>query len=247
MTANLEKAVRIWRNKGAIRLAKRSIQFGYNNYLRPLLPKRAVLYNDIPVPAARVGDSIIPWQMTDIPGYENALVRGIRQYVKDGDTVVVVGGGWGVSTVAAATQAGGSGRVITYEGGDETVEKVKETVQLNDVSDRVSVRHAIVGRAVSLRDDGTDAKAVSPTELPDCGVLVLDCEGVEVEIIEEMEIRPRAIVVETHGMYGATEPEVRNKLNSIGYKIVESMIAEERLRDICKKNDIYVLFATICK
>lgn len=245
MGSLLTRARRLFGEEGGVVLIKRGFQYGYEKYLRKLLPRRTVSYNDIPVRASRIGDSVIPWHTTDIPGYEGALVRGIRKYVENGDTVNVVGGGWGVSTVAAAKQAGEHGRVITYEGGKETVEKVEETVQLNGVGNRVTVRHAVVGNSLSLRGDGTHAKAVSPIELPDCDVLVLDCEGAEMEILEEMEIRPRAIVVETHGMFGATKTDVQNKLTSAGYDTVESTVAEERLRETCEENGIYVLFSTV--
>jgi hypothetical protein len=80
--------------------------------------------------------------------------------------------------------------------------------------------------------------------LPDCDVLVLDCEGTEIEILEEMEIKPRAVIVETHGMNGATEEAVRERLDSAGYDTVESMVAEKRLYDVCVDNGIFVLFAT---
>lgn len=243
MVTMLQKAAKIWRQDGSITLAKRGIQFGYDSGFRPLLPKRVVSYNDIPVRASRLGDSLVPWHTRGIPGYENALVEGIQQYVEPGDTVVVVGGGWGVSTVIAARQSGSNGQVITFEGGAETVTKVKDTVQLNNLDDRVSIRHAIVAQAVSLRGDSGDAQVVSPTDLPDCDVLVLDCEGAEIDILEEMEIRPRAVLVETHGMYDAPEAAVRDKLDCAGYKIDESMVAEERLRDICEENGIYVLYS----
>lgn len=246
MVTMLEKAVRIWRKDGLVTLAKRSVRFGYDTWIRPLLPKRVVLYNDIPVSAARVGDSIIPWQTTDITDYENALVRGLRQYVEDGDTVVVVGGGWGVSTVVAARRSGANGRVITFEGGTETVEKVKDTVQLNSVNDRVTVKHAIVARAISLRGDTDGAQLVSPIELPDCDVLVLDCEGAEMNILEEMEIRPDTIIVETHEIFGVSEADVRDVLSSLGYETIESMIAEERFRNYCEENGIYVLYSVDC-
>jgi hypothetical protein len=243
----LAKTKRIYRNQGLIRLLKKIVMFAYDNYIRTLFPKRTVQYNDIPVRASHLGDSIIPWHTKDIPGYEKALIRGIRQFVQNGDTVIVVGGGWGVSTVASAIETEEDGYVTTYEGGDETVEKVADTVQLNDVEDRVSVRHAIVGQALSLRDDPSNAETVSPTKLPRCDVLVLDCEGAELEILDQMEIRPRVIIVETHGMLGATKEDVGQKLVSNGYETGESMIAEERLRGICEKNDIYVLFSHLEK
>lgn len=243
MTATLDKATIILREEGPINLLKHSIQFGYDSWIRPLLPKRIVSYNDIQVRASRIGDSIIPWHTRDVPGYEDALIDGIRQYVEVGDRVAVVGGGLGVSTVEAATQTTDDGLVITFEGGAKAVDKVKDTVQLNSVDDHVSVRHAIVGRAVSLRGDSNNAQMVQPADLPDCDVLVLDCEGAEIEILEEMDIRPETVLVETHGMFNAPETEVRDRLDRAGYETVKSKVAENRLRDICEENGIYVLFS----
>lgn len=244
MRGKLESAARIWRKDGLITLAKRSIQFGYNTLIRSKVPKRVVSYNGVSVRASRLGDSLVPWHNRDIPGYESALIKGIRRYVESGDTVVVIGGGWGVSTVVAARTSSPDGQVITFEGAAEAITKVKDTVQLNDVNDRVSIRHAIVAQAISIRGDGEDAQVVDPTDLPDCDVLVLDCEGAEVEILDEMEIRPRSIVVETHGIFDATESNVRDKLNSAGYETAESVVAEERSRKYCEENGIFVLFST---
>lgn len=243
MATMLEKAIKIWREEGWSTLARRGVRFGYDRLVRPLLPKRVVSYNGVSVRASRLGDSIIPWQTRDLPEYESALVKGIRQYVEAGDTVVVVGGGWGVSTVVAARQTGDDGQVITFEGGAETVEKVNDTVQLNEVEQRVSIRHEVVAKAISIRGDSGEARVVPPTELPDCDVLVLDCEGAEIDILTEMEIRPRTVLVETHGIFDAPESEVRDTLDRAEYETVERMVAEERLRGVCEENGIYVLFA----
>jgi len=60
-----------------------------------------------------------------------------------------------------------------------------------------------------------------------------------------LDFRPRAIIVETHGLYGATESEVRNKLSRAGYDVVERAIAEKRLQTFCEDNDIYVLYSVL--
>ena len=247
MAEIFEKSVRILREDGPTTLVNRAVQFGYDTWIRTLLPKQVVTYNGVLVRASRLGDSLVPWHTRDISGYESTLVKGIRQYVEPGDTVVVVGGGWGVSTVEAAKQAGAEGRVITFEGGAKTVENVEDTVALNDVDNRVSVRYAIIAQAISLRGEGNDAQVLSPTELPDCDVLVLDCEGAEINILKEMEIRPRAVIVETHGMFDAPEATVRDRLNDAGYETVESRVAEERLRKVCEENGIHVLFSLRCE
>lgn len=247
MDQPLGKAKRIYRDQGAIRLIKRGTQFGYAKFIRPFIPRRTVAYNGITVRASHMGDSLIPWQETDLPDYECGLIRGIRTHVQEGETVVVVGGGWGVSTVAATNQVGENGQVITYEGGKESVEKVLDTVKLNDAEEYVSVKHAVVGDAVAIRGNFSEAKDIPPTKLTECDVLVLDCEGAEIEILEKMEMRPRAIIVETHGMYGATKADVDEQLAKAGFDTITSMVAEERLRDTCEENGIYVLFAKVRK
>ena len=240
---SLETATKIYYDEGIVQLTRKSIWFSYNNYLRTLLPKRTVKYNGVLVNAGRLADSFIPWQSTDIPDYEGGLMRGIREYVDEDDTVVVVGGGWGVSTVVAARYAGSSGRVHTFEGAKEAVRMVQETVDKNQVGDQVSVQHAIVAQANSLRGNADGARIMHPSDLPECDVLVLDCEGAELDVIEEMDIQPKELIVETHGMFDATEQKVRNLLKIAGYKPVERVVAEERQREKCEKNGIHVLYA----
>jgi tRNA A58 N-methylase Trm61 len=121
--------------------------------------------------------------------------------VERGNQVVIVGGGWGLSTVTAARSVGKEGSVVRFKSSESAVRNVEETVHLNDVSERSVIRYAIVSHAYSLRGEKGKATIVSPEDLPECDVLVLDCEGVEKEILEEMEIRPRVLIVETHGMY----------------------------------------------
>lgn len=248
----LERAETVYREEGIVRLMKKGICFGYNkylrsrynNYVRPWLPKRTVFYNEVPVHAGRLGDSLIPCQDTDIPGYESALISSLRQHGGEQDTIVIVGGGWGISTVIASRQVGEYGKVITFEGSGEAVLNVKETVHLNGMDDIVSIYHAVVAKAVSLRGNEDDAEKIPPEELPECDVLVLDCEGAELDIIERMNITPRFLVVETHGIYGATESKVRNLLEQANYDIIARDVAETRLKDKCRKKGIYVLTAT---
>lgn len=243
MSGLLSKAVQIYHEDGLIPLTRRAVRFSHNRFVRPNLPEKIVSYNGVSVRGSRLGDGIVPWQSTDIPGYEGELVRGINQYVSPGDTVVIVGGGWGVSSVAAAKQSGESGKVITFEGSKDAVENVEDTIRLNGFTDQISVRHAIVAQAISLRGSEGEAETVAPRDLPECDVLVLDCEGAEVDILTQMEIRPDTVIVETHGMLGAPEDEVEDRLREDGYQPVTNEVAEERLRDTCEAKGIYVICA----
>lgn len=238
-------AKQTYREDGTFSLLKKGFIYVYDSQLRSILPRQTVLYNGIPVRAGRLGDSLIPWQNTDIPAYESALLRGIRNYTQKEDTVVIVGGGWGVSSVIAATQVGTRGEVITFEGAAPAARNVRETLRLNNISDTVSVEQAVVGEGISLRGDGDGAEMIEPEELPDCDVLVLDCEGAEMSILDCIEIQPRVVIVETHGVYNAPKAEVKHLLESRGYEITDYGIAEERLADTCREEGIYVLAAVL--
>ncbi|WP_157572910.1 hypothetical protein [Halogranum rubrum] len=243
MSDVLRKARRTYRDEGGVSLLKKGFRFGYDNYVRPSLPRRTVSYNGVPVRAAHLGDSLIPWHEMDIPGYEDALVRGIRQHAEKGDSVVIVGGGWGVSTVVAANQVGEAGTIITFEGSREAAKRVNETVFLNQVSDQVEVQHTVVSNAFSLRGEADGAQVLPPSELPDCDMLVLDCEGAESSILKEMTAYPNKILVETHGMLGSPKSEIQECLRSNCYQIRTTRIAEKRLQDFCRQNGIYVIGA----
>lgn len=243
MMALFGKAKKVYREEGGVGLAKKGIHFGYDHLVRPSLPVQTVLYNGVSVQASHWGDSVMPWHETDIPEYEDALIRGIRDHAEKGDTVVIVGGGWGVSTVVAARQVGNTGHVITFEGSLDAVENIENTTNLNGVIDTVSIQHSVVAEAISLRGAENGAKIVAPDELPDCDILVLDCEGAERNILEEMDIRPSSIVVETHRIFGAPEVQIREQAEKLQYTIVEKSIAEKRLRSVCEENGIHVLTA----
>lgn len=207
------------------------------------MPRRRVTYNDVTVRASRLGDRIVPWQRTDRPNYEDALVDGIERWAELGDDVVIVGGGWGVTSVTAAKQVGEDGSVLTYEGSADDAANLRETLELNAVDQCTTVNHAVVGEALFLRGEQADAPVVAPQELPECDLLVLDCEGAELTILEGMDADPPAVLVETHGWRGAPEEEVRNHLDAAGYEVVDRRIAEPDLHSFCEENGIYVLTA----
>jgi hypothetical protein len=108
--------------------------------------------------------------------------------------VTIVGGGYGVSTVVAARHAEA---VTVYEGGAEWAMKVDQTASTNEVSDRVIVRNEVVGEANDVYGE-TMGNVIPPEQLPECDVLELDCEGAEEEIINDMGLSPRVIIVEMH-------------------------------------------------
>jgi hypothetical protein len=174
--------------------------------------------------------------------YEAGLCRSIRNYVSSGDTVVIVGGGLGVSSIVAANYVGADGVVHTYEASYAQYNKINATISLNKVSDRINLKHSYVSEVnkASVKKYGSSGNAtfVPAKDLPNCNVLELDCEGAEINILENMTIRPEIIVVETHGYLGSTKPDIKEVLNGLEYEIVEEE-AEN------KDDGIYILTAKI--
>jgi hypothetical protein len=84
---------------------------------------------------------------------------------------------------------------------------------------------------------------VQPSDIPDCDVLELDCEGAEDTILSELEIKPRVILVETHGSHDTPPSRVKTLLSELSYEIKSIKIAAEDRRQLCEENDIYVVTA----
>jgi hypothetical protein len=240
----------IIRADGVSGLARRSIAYAYRRGVRPHLPNEPVYYAGIPICHDRKwGDRLVPitWVPDDAPvdepGYEAMLVAGLNETVRLGDSVVVIGAGLGVTTVVAALRAGPSGTVQSFEGSKQYVGLVQQTIARNKVTN-VSIHHAVVAKLIATLDGdvGNDLGPVlPPSQLPTCNVLQMDCEGAEVEILREMTIQPRVIVVETHGLYGAPTELVASLLEKRGYVVYDRGVAEPRMAEYHTKHDVRVL------
>lgn len=57
--------------------------------------------------------------------------------------------------------------------------------------------------------------------MPDCDVLELDCEGAELGILNNINVRPRVITVEIHNGEILKADDVINTIHNIGYVIQE--------------------------
>lgn len=241
------KGVRAIRTNGlkfAIRMAPRAI---YNHVIRPHLPRQRGEYNGVTVLTNdRLGDSYIPWQSSlgDIPSYETALCAAIRKHASVGETVVIIGGGYGVSTTVAARQVGTGGTVHTYEASTEFVERCRNTVDRNGVGNIVTVHGKTVGEPGDLYGNNADAApVVHPDDLPKADIMAIDAEGAEQAILQAMEGRPKTLTVESHGQFNSPSDELRDLLEEMGYTVVSHEIAEdwEPTRSHAVENDIMVL------
>jgi len=182
----------------------------------------------------------------DIPKYEDALVDGLHTMVTPGDRVVLIGGGFGVTAVVAARAAGSAGVVWCFEASAEQLDWIRRTYALNARTETLAplrLVHGVVGTPHRVYGGSGDARTTAPPDLPECDVIELDCEGSEIEIIEQMRIKPRAILVESHGIYGSPTDAVRHAVEGAGYEVLSVRAAEGRWPDRCFADDVRVIAA----
>lgn len=196
------------------------IQPMYNRYVRPFCPRKPGMYNGVVSPAPKLLD-----RTDHIPEYKNELLWSIREAVRPGDHVVVIGGGKGIASVIAGRSAAPDGRVITYEAREEQAKICSRAMAMNRIHNWTTVP-CHVDTVLDETYDGTTGSRVDATDLPPHSVLVMDCEGAETSIIEAIGTldggepgRPDTIVVETHTEYEAPPDVVGDALDSAGFEV----------------------------
>lgn len=214
-----------------------TIQTLYNRFIRPFLPHKISVHNGV---AVKDYAKILDFNDT-FPDYEGPLISAIRTQVHEGDSVIIVGGGFGVSTVAAVEATSRKGMVKSYEASTDQFRIVVNTVHLNRVNDYVDLNHAIVGSfsdfSLESSGDPGNAEIVDPSALSNPDVLVLDCEGAEIEILRKLSNYPDTIIVEAHGFLDSSEQDVREILTKKGYEIIDRGVEVE-------SKGVYILTAT---
>lgn len=222
----VSRSLEVLRHHGPATFVARSIGFVYRHTLRPILPKTH-FRTDNEVKVERIPSldlylsSVFPAVWDRKPDREQGLVGAHEKLTREGDSVVIVGGGNAITTVRAADIVGDPGHVRVYEGGREAVENIHDVASWNGVADRCEITHAIVGEERDVYGGAvTDADLISPGELPACDVLELDCEGSEIDIIGHLEIEPRVLLVELHPYNFPESPdEVMAVLSEKGYRV----------------------------
>ena len=242
----LRRAISAFREYGLQYVLSEALPHIHNHYLRAYIKRRETKLNGVQTRYRRIGDEIVPWQAghPNPEDYESGIIDSLRTHVREGDEVVVVGCGWGVSTTIAANAAGSTGRVTAYEASPKQAEFAQETVELNGIEDRVDIKTGVVSQAVSTYGREQSSNIISPNDLPACDVLEMDCEGAEMTILDNLKIQPRVIIVETHGMFDSPTELVIEKLESRNYKIKSKKLAETgKYEQMCYENDVQVVTA----
>jgi len=193
---------------------RRYLQTAYNETIRPRLPRKYGVYAGVPVRSEGLLDAEDRY-----PDYKRGLVDAIHETVTDGDRVVLVGGGRGVSTVHCLRA--GADEVVAFEAAAEMIDTAAATVRAAEIPGRVEFRHALVGEAVEVYGDLDGADVVAPEELPDGDALVMDCEGAEESIFAGARDLPATVIVETHPERGVPTDRTRTLLTDAGYDVSE--------------------------
>jgi len=223
MTSSNKKIKRLYRDHGFSGLIG-AVAFKFLAKCFHVPSRKIAVFNGIAVRGASF------YAKTDIfPEHEAELISAIRDYVKHGERVLVIGGGSGASTVAVAHQVGITGSVVSYEANKNSFARTRETVNLNKVDDRVEVYHTIIEKPVHLLGEIGNPTTLAAKELPDCDALVMDCEGAELPILENIKVRPRLIIVEAHPTLNSPKEEVKKLLDRLEYDIISSVARDKSL------------------
>lgn len=237
------KAKKAFSEGGYSLLAARGVRLLYRNYSK-FLPWITRQYNGVTVPSHKPTGALIPGVETDHrPDYEEGLVRSLEDNVRKGDSVVICGGGLGVSTVKASKLTNYSSEIRVYEGSESQIKLLKNTLELNEVGKKVTIRHAVVGDKKKVWGSAENADEIHPSALPACDLLELDIEGSELDLLKNLTIQPDRIIVETHGYLGAGTKEVKSVLEQKGYKIKNVDMADSS--EHARQKDIKVITAKL--
>jgi tRNA A58 N-methylase Trm61 len=182
----------------------------YDKTLRQHLPKKISSYNGIPVKDKYLYD------ITERNPYKPKAMEIIRSEVNKGDEVVDIAAGYGIFSVVAAKNGAS---VRSYDADPKKVELARKTAELSFVEDEIDVKQAIVGEIVTPDVNPSMEYESIPRigSIPECDLLILDVEGAETKILQNLQHSPRTILVEAHPDHGASVEQVTNILEEQGY------------------------------
>lgn len=212
---------------GITTLVIRTIRYLHKNSTRKIMPNLGSYhvygpYSVIKVENRKLLDTYLYDRTEPIRlSYERNMIKALVENIEFGDVVTVVGGGKGVTATVAYRESGRPVRI--YEPNSELVDRLSFVENENMVE--FEVEHALVGEAVNVQGNISNAKIVDPSDLEECDVLEIDAEGAELDIINKMDIDPRVIVVESHGIFDSPTDQVRSALNRQDYRVIEKGLA----------------------
>lgn len=158
-----------------------------------------------------------------VPKAKEANINAIVDNVKSNDNVTIIGGGYGLNALYIAEQVGKDGSMKIFEADSNKIELLKKTLDYHSISTEYNIKHGIVGKGYRIMGDGIEGSVIEPEQLQECDVLEMDCEGAELEIIKNMQIRPNLLIIEQHPQLDmspySSSDLIPNILKHMGYSV----------------------------
>jgi len=180
------------------------------NRIRPFTPKKYISYSGIAIKHGRLFD------ISDKRKFKPEGVETVQEYIQPNDHVVEVATGHGVFSLICSVNGA---TVKSYEHDPSQIEDAKRLHKLIGVDDTIEIIQGFVCEPEDCPPTVPDSDCVTPSELPESDVLLLDCEGAELQIIASVEPRPPLVIVETHPPQGTPSDDVEGLLLERGYDI----------------------------
>lgn len=189
------------------------------NRIRPFTPRKYISYSGIAIQHGRLFD------LSDEREFKPEAVEVVKNSIRSGDHVVEVATGHGVFSLICAVRGA---TVDSYECSAERIQDATSLHELVGVENVIEVHRGFVGESNGRPPDDFEGDRIAPSDLPKCDVLLLDCEGAELEIIRGVAPRPPKIIVETHPSQGAPTADVERVLIDRNYRITSKQRVNAR-------------------
>lgn len=88
----IEKVTRAYRKGGIESILWRGLRKSYTLFLRPLMPRRNGVYNEIEVRKAKFLEETLGYDEINCKNFEDRNVKALKDKVKPDDEVLILGG-----------------------------------------------------------------------------------------------------------------------------------------------------------
>lgn len=161
--------------------------------------------------------------------FEQPNVDILKEILGEEDTVCIVGGGFGLTARVSSDR----GKLVwVFEPSKHHLD-----TYVRQQGNNIIGIHSYVADPSNAYGSPEDAVKLSPSDLPPCDVLEIDCEGGEQRILKELKIKPSHILVETHPEYGTDNEIIRQTLKMLDYQVIEFDDGDQRKVYHASKSD----------
>lgn len=87
---------------------------------------------------------LITKRLKQLGAYERNDLAMVMSFLKEGDTVLDVGGNIGTFAIPVALKVGGTGKVYTFEGNPQTYSVLSQNIAINNLENQIQAIQAIV-------------------------------------------------------------------------------------------------------